>query len=125
MYYMFEDLGRHDLEILSFLTMFGKHKKYIFSRFPERSFGTQARLDLLLEKKLIKETPDEKVGTPFIEITSLGFKAVQDHNEKFKIERSLWWQKLFIEIVLTSIISSISSIVVAYITLKLFNKWAV
>ena len=27
MYYMFEDLGRHDLEILSFLTMFGKHKK--------------------------------------------------------------------------------------------------
>ena len=122
MYYMFEDLGRHDLEILSFLTMFGKHKKYIFSRFPERSFGTQARLDLLLEKKLIKESFDEKTGSSFIEITSLGFKAIQDHNEKFKIERSQWWQKLFIEIILTSIISSISSIIVAYLTLKLFNK---
>ena len=70
----------------------------------------------------LKRSFEEKTGSSFIEITSLGFKAIQDHNEKFKIERSQWWQKLFIEIILTSIISSISSIIVAYLTLKLFNK---
>ncbi|GEM_PF-6891575 len=107
-------LGKYDLLILSELTKWNHSKDMIYSKFPERSYGTQARLDLLLEEKLIKINEEKDT----IEITSLGFKYIQDHNEKFKIERSIWYQKLIIEILLTTIIATISSIIVAYITVK-------
>lgn len=103
-----------DLEILSYLQITG-FEKQIFKRFPENNFGTKARLELLLKENMLEKTffKDEV----FYKITSLGYKTIVDYNQDFIIERRIWFQKYFLNIILTTIIS----ILVSFITAK-FTK---